>query len=130
MNRPTPVTISIVLLWIGAALSLLLSILVFIARETLAAELGNTDKSLFLFVSIVFLVIAAIDAIFALRIGRGGTTARMIYTILALLSIFGAIWSAVTTHQATHALTILLPLIIVGLLWLPESSKQFFAKAS
>ena len=136
MNRPAPVTFATALMWIGAVISGLLAITSFLAMgkvKEVAADLGLTTqadidglKTALMIAGIVLLIVAAIDVLFATRIGRGGRTARLIYTILGGLGALAGISSAIATHQSGHWLTAVLPLIVIGLLWLPASSKQFF----
>ena len=136
MNRPAPVTFATTLMWIGAVVSALLGIASLIAAgdaAKVAADLHITSPSeidglrtALIIAGIFLLIVAAIDALFASRIGRGSKTARLIYTILGGLSSLGAISSAIATHQTSHWFTAVLPLAIIAMLWFPASSKQFF----
>lgn len=134
-KRPTPVTVAITLLWIQAALALVLALVAFLAAgnegellKTAAAkgDAAATLRTVLLVGGVVLLVVAIINVIFALRMGRGGRTARLVYTILAVLGILGNLGSALQ-GQGSHALVIIIPIVILLLLWAPKSSQQFFA---
>jgi hypothetical protein len=123
-------------MWIGAVISGLLGLTALLASSKaaeVAKDLGikspseiDALRTALIVGGIVLLLIAAVDVLFALRIGKGGRTARMLYTILGGLGSLGALFSAISTHQASHWTSALMPLVTIGLLWLPQSSKQFF----
>lgn len=136
VRRPGPVTAAVVLLGIGAVLAAIVALVAFGASgnaKDLARDLGMTGASdpdalrtVLVMVGVLLLVIAVVDAVFAWRLSRGGRTARLVYTVIAVLTILSNLGSAVASHQASHVAIALIPLVVVGLLWLPQSSQDFF----
>jgi len=136
--RPTPVTVAVVLLWIQAALALLLALVAFAGAanvtaltEQSAAHGESVDhlRTVMVTAGVVLLIVAVINALFASRIGRGHHTARLVYTVLAVLGIVGTVASAASSGQATHWASAIIPIVILILIWLPESSKEFFRQS-
>ena len=137
-SHPTPVRVAVVLLWVEAILALLLGIIALLGAANTAAlteqsalhgETADHLRTVMLVAGITLLIVAVINAAFASRIGKGSHTARMIYTVLAVLGILGSLFSAFS-GQSSHLITAIIPVIILLVLWAPQSSQQFFAQSS
>lgn len=139
MQRPTPVTVAVGFMWLGAVLSFLLAIVALIAAGDASAlvknlsisesEVGNVRAALYV-AAIVLVIVGIVDVVFARKVGAGSVTARTIYSVIAGLSVLGSIFTAIAAKQPSHWITALLPLVVIALLWVPQSSKDFFARQS
>lgn len=76
------------------------------------------------------LVVAVLNVIFAFGILRGSRAARMIITILQVLTIISGIVGLVTSGaEIWHGIyNLLMPILIVALLWTGVGTREFFAK--
>lgn len=131
--RPIGVTLVAVLLFISAAVGIIAGVLGLIgAGVTPSAtvegvQLDSTGLSL---LAGFLLVIGILNLIFAFGILRGSRVARMIVTILQLVTIVSGVVTMVTAGgQIWHGIyNLLMPILIVALLWMGAATKDFFAK--
>lgn len=131
--RPIGVTLVAVFLLVSGVLGIIGGILGFIgaANTTSAPVEGFTLDSTGIGVLAGFtLVIAVLNVIFAFGILRGSRGARMIVTILQVLTIVSAIVALVTSGgELWHTIySLMMPILIVALLWTGSGTKEFFAK--
>lgn len=126
-TRPVGVTIVAVLLIITGVLGLIAGILAIVA--TLA---GQGAAGHLIVLAVFAIVAAALNLIFAAGILRGNRVARMIVTIVQVLSVLGAVASLATSPAAEsvwgHILNIAAPIVIILLLWAGDKTKAFFAR--
>ncbi len=145
--RPSQVTIVVVLLWIGFALTLVGAIATIIAGTAIAAsdpavvaeklkeldlpEAWNTTAGPIAIVAgVAILIIAAIYAIFAVAISRGSNVARVLITIIVAIRLIGGIVFVVTSWgTASFMFGVFLAMaldIIILLLLFNSASNEFF----
>ncbi len=145
--RPTTVTIAVVLIWLRFALTLAgaVSIVLFgtgvaasdqaviaeeLQRAELPAEWATTVGPILIVTGVVFLVLAIIEAIFAVAIGRGSNVARILLTIVIVLRLVGGLvlilfdWGGNTFEYGTF-LGMAVGIIMLLLLY-NHSANQFF----
>ena len=146
-GRPSQVTIVVVLLWIGFALTLVGAIATIIAGTAIAAsdpavvaeklkeldlpEAWNTTAGPIAIVAgVAILIIAAIYAIFAVAISRGSNVARVLITIIVAIRLIGGIVFVVTSWgTASFMFGVFLAMaldIIILLLLFNSASNEFF----
>ena len=106
--RPSTVTIAVILIWLRFALTLAgaVSIVLFgtgvaasdqaviaeeLQRAELPAEWATTVGPILIVTGVAFLILAIIEAIFAVAIGRGSNVARILLTILIVLRLIGGL---------------------------------------
>ena len=106
--RPSTVTIAVILIWLRFALTLAgaVSIVLFgtgvaasdqaviaeeLQRAELPAEWATTVGPILIVTGVAFLILAIIEAIFAVAIGRGSNVARIRLTILIVLRLIGGL---------------------------------------
>lgn len=131
--RPLGVTLVAVLLFISAVVGIIGGVLGLIgATVTPSAtvegvQLDSTGLSL---LAGFLLVVGILNLIFAFGILRGSRVARMIVTILQVITIVSGVVTMVTAGgQIWHGIyNLLMPILIVALLWMGAATKDFFAK--
>lgn len=145
--RPSQVTIVVVLLWIGFALTLIGGIATIIAGTAIAAsdpavvaeklkeldlpEAWNTTAGPITIVAgVAILIVALIYAIFAVAVSRGSNVARVLITILIVIRVIGGIVFIVTSWgTASFMFGVFLSVgldIIILLLLFNHASNEFF----
>ena len=145
--RPSQVSIVVVLIWIGFALTIAGAIGTILTGTAIAAsdqasveellkqldmpvEWSATAGPLVIVAGAMLLIIAIIQAIFAVAIGRGSNIARILLTILIILRLFGGIVFILTSWgTSTFMFGVFLDMalgIIVLLLLFNHESNQFF----
>jgi hypothetical protein len=131
--RPIGVTIVAVLLLISGVLGLIGGIFGFVG----AANMGSAsvegvvlDPLGLNLLSGFFLLAAVLNIVFAFGILRGSRIARLIVTILQVLSIISGVASLVMGGVGVWSgiLNLVLPILIIVLLWVGEQTKAFFAR--
>jgi membrane-associated HD superfamily phosphohydrolase len=146
--RPSQVTIVVVLLWIGFALTLIGGIATILAGTAIAAsdpavvaeklveldlpEAWNTTAGPITIVAgIAILIVALIYAIFAVAVSRGSNIARVLITILIIIRVIAGIVFIVSswgTPAFTFGIFLSLALdIIILLLLFNHASNEFFS---
>ncbi len=145
--RPSQVTIVVVLLWIGFALTLIGSIATIIAGTAIAAsdpdavaerlkeldlpEAWNTTAGPITIVAgVAIMIIAVIYAIFAVAISRGSNVARVLITIIVALRLIGGLVFIITSWgTASFMFGVFLSMaldIIILLLLFNSAANEFF----
>lgn len=132
-KRPLGVTLVAALLLISGALSLVGGIFGLIGASAIpSAEIaGETlDSSALTVLSVGIIVIAVLNLVFAFAILRGSRVARMIVTILQVLTVAGGIGALFTpgAHVWQGIVNLMMPVLIVALLWMGDQTKAFFSK--
>lgn len=115
--RPSQVSIVVVLLWIGFALTLVGAAATIITGTTIAASdpaavaqllkdldlplsWGSTAGPVLIVGGAFFVIVALIEAAFAIAIGRGSNIARILLTILIVLRLIGDLFFILTSWGA------------------------------
>lgn len=145
--RPSTVTIAVILIWLRFALTLIgaVSIVLFgtgvaasdqaviaeeLQRAELPAEWATTVGPILIVTGVAFLILAIIEAIFAVAIGRGSNVARILLTILIVLRLIGGLvlilfgWGGNSFEYGTF-LGMAIGIIMLLLLY-NHSANQFF----
>lgn len=146
-TRPSQVTIVVVLIWIAFALTVVGAIATILAGTAIAAsdpavvaeklkeldlpESWNTTAGPITIVAgVAMLIIALIQAIFAVAISRGSNIARVLLTILLVIRIVGGIALIVTSAgTASFMFGLFLAVavdIIILLLLFNHASNEYF----
>lgn len=129
VQRPGSVTAVVFLTWLAAILDLFAGVLLvlFAGNEDVQAA-TDASSSTMTTIGWTTLIIGVLVALVAIRLGDGGSGARMLVTILMLIRVGAAVWAiiAVGTHGATEALfTLVLSGAVLYLLWSGPSSDWF-----
>ena len=146
-TRPSQVTIVVILIWIAFALTVVGAIATILAGTAIAAsdqasveqllkdldlpkEWSTTAGPIVIVAGALFFIVALIEAIFALAIGRGSNIARILLTILLIIRIIGGLVFILTSWgTAAFMFGIFLDMglaIIVLLLLFNHQSNEFF----
>lgn len=146
-ERPSQVTIVVVLIWIGFALTVVAAVAVILVGTGIAAsdptliaqklkeldlpESWNTGVGPIIIVSgALMFIVAIIEAIFAVAIGRGSNVARILLTILLAIRILSGlvfIFTSWGTQNWTFGIFLDIALdIIILLLLFNRQSNEFF----
>lgn len=145
--RPSQVTIVVILIWIAFALTIVGAIATVIAGTAIAASdqasveqllkdldlptsWSTTAGPIVIVTGALFFVIAIIEAIFAVAIGRGSNIARILLTILLVIRLVGGLVFILTSFGTeTFMFGVFLDMglaIIVLLLLFNHQSNEFF----
>ena len=145
--RPSQVTIVVILIWIAFALTVVGAIATILAGTAIAAsdqasveqllkdldlpkEWSTTAGPIVIVTGALFFIVALIEAIFAVAIGRGSNIARILLTILIIIRIIGGLVFILTSWgTAAFMFGIFLDMglaIIVLLLLFNHQSNEFF----
>jgi hypothetical protein len=146
-TRPSQVTIVVILIWIAFALTIIGAIATILAGTAIAASdqasveqllkdldlpasWSTTAGPIVIVTGALFFIVALIEAIFAVAIGRGSNIARILLTILLIIRIIGGLVFILTSWgTAAFMFGIFLDMglaIIVLLLLFNHQSSQFF----
>ena len=134
ITRPGSVTVVVVLTWINAILSLLIGVLLLVAAVAVGASGADAatrsiGTGLAVGLAIVYIVIGAVTAYVAVRLGQGGRGSRMLLTIIEAITIVTHLitWiSNNTTGQMwSSILGIAVAAVILALLW-NRRANEFF----
>ncbi|MEY4171525.1 MAG: hypothetical protein RLZ94_2598 [Actinomycetota bacterium] len=146
-TRPSQVTVVVILIWIAFALTVVGAIATILAGTAIAAsdqasveqllkdldlpkEWSTTAGPIVIVTGALFFIVALIEAIFAVAIGRGSNVARILLTILLIIRILGGLVFILTSWgTAAFMFGIFLDMglaIIVLLLLFNHQSNQFF----
>jgi hypothetical protein len=146
-TRPSQVTIVVILIWIAFALTIIGAIATILAGTAIAASdqasveqllkdldlpasWSTTAGPIVIVTGALFFIVALIEAIFAVAIGRGSNIARILLTILIIIRIIGGLVFILTSWgTAAFMFGIFLDMglaIIVLLLLFNHQSSQFF----
>ena len=131
--RPLGVTLVAVLLFVSAAVGIIGGVLGLIgATVTPSASVEGVqlDSTALSLLAVFLLAIGILNLIFAFGILRGSRVARMIVTILQVITIVSGVVAMVTAGgQFWHGIyNLLMPILIVALLWTGAGTKDFFAR--
>jgi hypothetical protein len=145
--RPSQVTIVVILIWIAFALTIVGAIATVIAGTAIAASdqasveqllkdldlptsWSTTAGPIVIVTGALFFIIAIIEAIFAIAIGRGSNVARILLTILIAIRLIGGLVFILTSWGTeTFMFGVFLDMglaIIVLLLLFNHASNEFF----
>ncbi|WP_285024978.1 hypothetical protein [Plantibacter sp. ME-Dv--P-122b] len=120
-KRPGGVTIVAVIVWIQGFLSALGGALLMIGANTPNGNLQGMNV-----VGLVSLILGIITIIVGVGLLRGSSVARVLTTIVLVLSIASAVYAMVTTgNVATQIISLLLAVIGLILLYTKAASDYF-----
>jgi len=120
-KRPGGVTLVAVIVWIQGFLSALGGALLMIGANT-----PNGNLAGFSVVGLVSLILGIVTIIVGVGLLRGSSTARVLTTIVLVLSIASAVYAMVTTgNVATQIISALLAVIGLILLYTKAASDYF-----
>ncbi|WP_353807502.1 hypothetical protein [Agromyces sp. SYSU T00194] len=126
-KRPVGITIVAFLVWIGAAIDILASILLFTAASDpeFAEQFGGTAA--LIAASTVSLLLGVIVIVAAIGLLRGNPVSRIAVTVLEALSALASIVIGVMNPagMAGEILSALVAVAAITLLWMPESTRYF-----
>jgi hypothetical protein len=146
-TRPSQVTIVVILIWIAFALTVVGAIATILAGTAIAASdqasveqllkdldlpasWSTTAGPIVIVTGALFFIVALIEAIFAIAIGRGSNVARILLTILIIVRIIGGLVFILTSWgTAAFMFGVFLDMglaIIVLLLLFNSQSNEFF----
>ena len=130
VERPTSVTVAIVIGWISVLMDVLAGVgLLLLAGNADVTTALDADEGLVRTQGIVALVVAAILAIVVYLLSQGSTISRMLVTIVMVVRIGFAIWAmfAFGTHQLAEAIvSAAIGITAIVLLW-NDKANAFFA---
>lgn len=126
-KRPVVVTIVVVLVAIGGALSIVSGLLLLLSRYRVTDDLVLTVSLLGAGTALFGLLNIAVAA----GIARGSSLARMLATMFGVLEIIVHVTTIGSTDgfDASAAIDLALSVVVVALLWLPPGSRYFRAVA-
>jgi hypothetical protein len=146
VEQPQNIRLAVRLMWLGAALSLLGVLLTFTQTDAIRDAIEDSDSSLTAsevdtavtatvgFVAVIGLVGVGLWLWMASANGKGQSWARIVATVLGglnvastLFSVFGSGSTAVTNVFAL--IGIVLAVVILVLLWRPDSSRYYELKS-
>jgi len=148
MKRPTSLTIAVVLQWISAVAGIWAGSVLMLGSlamfdddaraqvEQLLKDAGVTgiDGSMvgiaFFLFALLLVVISVVRLIIAISLGRGRNWARIVITVLAALSLAGAVGQVFGGEWLTGAISIAIEVVILWLMWNASSSVFIKAKTS
>lgn len=148
MSRPITLTIAVVLQWISAVLGLIAGVTLFVGslatmneqvrqgiEEALTKEgvTGISASAIGWGVAVAGLLtigISLIRVIVAVSLGRGHNWARILITVIVVLSLIGAIGGLFGGQWATSIISGVLELVILWLLWNSKSSEYIKFKTA
>lgn len=125
-RRPVVVTLSIVLVYVTAFLSIAVGILVLLSRYQVAAE----DVLVVSLLGAAIILLGLLMIAVASGLGRGSRFSRMLMTIYLVLAIALHVTTIATTDgwQWSAIVQGVLDLLILAALWLPPGSRWFVAR--
>lgn len=141
--RPAPVSTAVKLIWTNIALSVLSAALTFLLLDSIidqqlevAGVAGDVDadtvRSAVVLAAVLGLLIGvALYALVAVFISRGANWARIVYTVLAVLSVLGTVLGfggQPLLLTLISLVSLVLTVTAVVLLFKPESSAWFRAR--
>jgi hypothetical protein len=134
VTRPGSVTIVVVLTWINAVLHLLLGVLLLVVAVAFGASGADAatrgiGTGLAVGLAIVYLIIGAVTAFVATRLGRGGRGSRMLLTIIEVITIVVNVITWISNNTGQQAASSIIGIVIAGvilaLLW-NQRANDFF----
>lgn len=146
-TRPSQVTIVVILIWISFALTAIAAVATVLAGTAIAASdqvsvekllkdldlptaWSTTAGPIVIVTGVVFFIVAVIEGIFALAIGRGSNIARILLAILMVIRIIsGFVFIFTSWGTTTYMFGVFLDMavaIIVLLLLFNSQSNAFF----
>jgi hypothetical protein len=133
-QRPGSVTAVVILTWLAAVIDIAAgALLVFFSSSDTLQEAAGYSATAIAASGWTSLVIGILIAIVALRLGKGGSGARMLISLLMAVRSGAAIWIIVTTgsHGITEAvITIAVSAIVLYLLWRGPADDWFAASSN
>lgn len=120
-KRPAGVTLVAVIVWIQGFLSALGGFLLMVGANT-----PNGSMSGFNLIGLISLVLGIVTIIVGVGLLRGSSTARVLTTLVLVLSIASAIYAMIATgNVATQIISALLAVIGLILLYTKAASDYF-----
>jgi hypothetical protein len=125
--RPAGVTIVAVIAWISGALDVIVGTIMFFQASAIAVAPEWGGAGAVYTSAIVSIIIGIITIVVAGGLLSGNTAARLIVTVLQVLSIISSLFVAVANmgNPIGEWFSILISLIVVLLLW-TKAASQFF----
>ena len=148
MKRPASLTTAVVLQWISAiaglwigGIFLLGSLAMFdpdarvkIADALKEAGVTGIDPSMvviaFMLLAVLIIAISIVRLIIAVALGRGRNWSRVVITVFSALSLAGAVGQVFGGEWITGAISIVIELAILWLMWNAASSAYINAKSA
>lgn len=148
MKRPASLTVAVVLQWISAiaglwvgGIFLLASLAMFdpeariqIADALKEAGVSGIEPSMvviaFVLLAVLIIVISIVRLIIAVALGRGRNWSRVVITVFSALTLAGAIGQVFGGEWITGAVSIVIELAILWLMWNAASSAYIKAKTA
>lgn len=127
--RPVGVTVVAVIAWIAGALDLIAGIIMLflLPVEAVVDEFGGTGA--LIGAAIGSMIIGLITVLVAGGLLNGSTGARLVVTVLQILSIIGSLFLAIAYRESPTAIGewvgILVSLVVLILLWSRRASAFF-----
>jgi len=127
VRRPAGVTLVAVLVWISGALDIISGIIVLVQSGNAEMNERFAGQTGYFSVGVTSIVIGIIAVVVAVGLWRGNLAARMIITVIEVLSIIGSLFLAVAYigEPIGEWIGIAVSLIAVILLWSPKASTFF-----
>lgn len=127
VRRPAGVTLVAVLVWISGALDIISGIILLTQSGDPEMNERFAGQTGYFSVGVTSIVVGVIAVIVAVGLWRGNIAARMIITVIEVLSIIGSLFLAVAYigEPVGEWIGILVSLIAVILLWSRKASAFF-----
>ena len=127
VERPGGVTLVAVLTWIGGALDILGGTLALFGTSVAAANEQVANASLYIAASIVVIAIGAVVIVVAVGLMRGSNGARIVVTVIEVVSIIGSIFLAIAYPAGAigEYFGVAIALVIIALLWTRRANAFF-----
>jgi hypothetical protein len=146
VEQPQPIRLAVRLMWLGAALSLLGVLLTFTQTDAIRDAIEDSDSSLTasevdtaVTATVAFTVVFGLVGVglwlwMASANGKGRSWARVVATVLGGLNVVGTLFTisgdGSTAVSSVFALiSIALAVVILVLLWRPDSSRYYEVKS-
>jgi hypothetical protein len=129
VRRPAGVTLVAVLIWISGGLDIISGIILLTQSGDPEMNVRFAGQTGFFSVGVTSIVLGAIAIIVAIGLWRGNTAARMIITVIEVLSIIGSLFLAIAYigEPIGEWIGIVVSLVAVILLWSRKASEFFNA---
>ena len=127
VRRPAGVTLVAVLVWISGALDIISGIIVLVQSGNAEMNERFAGQTGYFSVGITSIVLGIVAVVVAVGLWRGNLAARMIITVIEVLSIIGSLFLAVAYigEPVGEWIGIVVALIAVILLWSPKAGTFF-----
>ncbi|MCG7416816.1 MULTISPECIES: hypothetical protein [Microbacterium] len=127
LRRPLPVTVAVVLVYVGGLANTALGVLVLLARY----EVDATDVLAVSLVGAATILLGLLTVAGGSSLARGSRLARNLLTAyLTLLVVLQILAVALTELDPTIAVALLAAVVVIAAVWIPPAARRYFARTA